>query len=182
MLEKFYLNYLQEQSEALADDTTGLLVEGVSIFEDIVSVLDITGRLLPSDSKEQLFSVYNLNVQLYKYANELLRVNRESKFFYHQGIVRFKYEVLSCLIAFRKVIEFIKISGNILSENYVDAIARCKNHWQNILDFDFFEKYEKEQNDLEEIELSTEEENDDWSYEKNFGIIEFEDEFTKPIV
>lgn len=181
MLEKYDLNYFEEKTEMLADETTELLVKGIPMFDSIISVLDITGRLLPNDSKEQLFSLYKLNIQLYKYANELLQDNRKSKYFYHQGIVRFRKEVLSCLQTLRKVIEFIKISGNILSENYVVEIAQCKNQWQNILDFDFFETYDKEQNNIEEVEQSTDDD-DDWSYTKYYGEIEFEDEFTQPIV
>ena len=97
--------------------------------------------------------------------------------------------MLSCLVAMRKIIGFLKISGNILSENYRTDLFECKTQWFRMscvlycypsngpLDIND----EDDDEDDEDEDPAPCDEKYLQPYEENYGEIDYEDEFTKPI-
>ena len=64
-----------ERLKKLSVSSDSILEDGNYAFERIISELDVTDHLLTEDSRNLLFLNYKRNIHLYKYTNELLRLN-----------------------------------------------------------------------------------------------------------
>lgn len=169
------------ESDDLIIEISNIHEKIITLYGDIISVLNITGRFLYGESRTMIFSLYENNLKLYKIINVLLQINRETKEFYHDRLFSFKYKALESLKALRKIIGFLKLSGNILSDNYIEDIVKWKSFWLVGTYSYYIAISEKEQN-IEEIENAYTNEQDFSNYVFGYGKIEYEDEYTQPIV
>ena len=177
------LNEKQTQCECLSEESKWILTFGIRRFKEIIPVLEITGRIIPNECRDLLFENYEQNILLYKVANELLRLNKEAALFYQQKLVKYKDMILESLVKLRKIINYLKLTGNVLSDNYAEDIYKICDKWESLLNNkrSFFEDTfpdEVPPKDKDPFEMHYYEEESDWTYEKIYGKIEFEDEYT----